>query len=164
LANYKEKTMIEKTTSVIALMPSTKNQIKSFVHKTVTELKDGYTNPLAYYVQLKAVETTIKDLLANKEVREMVSMEAKKYGKTFDLQGVKIEYSENISPKYDYTVCGDIEWDEMQVQLKELQEKIKLRETFLKSIPANATIMDENGVKLFPPTKTASEGIKVTLK
>ena len=156
--------MIENTTSVMALMPSTKDQIKSFVHKTVNELKDGYTNPLAYYVQLKAVETTIKDLLANKEVREMVSTEAKKHGLTFELHGVKIEYSENISPKYDYTVCGDIEWDEMQVQLKELQEKIKLRETFLKSIPANATIMDENGVKLFPPTKTASEGIKVTLK
>jgi hypothetical protein len=156
--------MIENTTSVMALMPSTKDQIKSFVHKTVTELKDGYSNPLAYYVQLKAVETTIKDLLANKEVREMVSTEAKKHGLTFELHGVKIEYSENISPKYDYTVCGDIEWDEMQVQLKELQEKIKLRETFLKAIPANATIMDENGVKLFPPTKTASEGIKVTLK
>jgi hypothetical protein len=156
--------MIENTTSVMALMPSTKEQIKSFVHKTVTELKDGYSNPLAYYIQLKAVETTIKDLLANKEVREMVSTKAKKHGLTFELHGVKIEYSENISPKYDYTVCGDIEWDEMQVQLKELQEKIKLRETFLKAIPANATIMDENGVKLFPPTKTASEGIKVTLK
>jgi hypothetical protein len=156
--------MIENTTSVMALMPSTKDQIKSFVHKTVTELKDGYTNPLAYYVQLKAVETTIKDLLANKEVREMVFTEAKKHGLTFKLQGVQIEYSENISPKYDYTVCGDIEWDEMQLELKALQEKIKLRETFLKSIPANATIMDENGVKLFPPTKTASEGIKVTLK
>jgi hypothetical protein len=156
--------MIENTTSVMALMPSTKDQIKSFVHKTVTELKDGYTNPLSYYVQLKAVETTIKELLANKEVREMVSTEAKKYGKSFDLHGVKIEYSENMSPKYEYTVCGDIEWDEMQIELKELQEKIKLRETFLKSIPANATIMDENGVKLFPPTKTATEGIKVTLK
>ena len=156
--------MIENTTSVMALMPSTKDQIKSFVHKTVTELKDGYTNPLSYYVQLKAVETTIKDLLANKEVREMVSTEAKKYGKAFDMHGANIEYSENISPKYDYTVCGDIEWDLMQMELKELQEKIKLRETFLKAIPANATIMDENGVKLFPPTKTASEGIKVTLK
>ena len=148
----------------MALMPSTKEQIKSFVHKTITELKDGYSNPLSYYIQLKAVETTIKDLLANKEVREMVSTEAKKYGKAFDMHGANIEYSENISPKYDYSVCGDIAWDEMQMELKELQDKIKLRETFLKAIPANATIMDENGVKLFPPTKTASEGIKVTLK
>ena len=156
--------MIENTTSVMALMPSTKDQIKSFVHKTVTELKDGYSNPLSYYIQLKAVETTIKDLLANKEVREMVSTEAKKYGKSFDLHGVKIEYSENISPKYDYSVCGDIAWDEMQMELKALQEKIKLREAFLKAIPENSTIMDENGVQLFPPTKTASEGIKVTLK
>lgn len=148
----------------MALMPSTKNQIKSFVHKTVTELKDGYSNPLSYYIQLKAVETTIKDLLANKDVREMVSTEAKKYGKSFDLHGVKIEYSENISPKYDYSVCGDIVWDEMQMELKALQEKIKVRETFLKAIPENSTIMDENGVQLLPPTKTASEGIKVTLK
>ena len=122
----------------MALMPSTKDQIKSFVHKTVTELKDGYSNPLSYYIQLKAVETTIKDLLANKEVREMVSTEAKKYGKSFDLHGVKIEYSENISPKYDYSVCGDIAWDEMQTELKALQEKIKLREAFLKAIPENS--------------------------
>jgi len=156
--------MIENTTSVMALMPSKKDEIKLFVNKTITELKDGYSNPLSYYIQLKAVETTIKDLLANKEVREMVSTEAKKYGKSFDFHGVKIEYSENISPKYDYSVCGDIEWDLMQIDLKELQDKIKLRETFLKAIPANSTIMDENGVKLFPPTKTASEGIKVTLK
>lgn len=156
--------MIDKTTSVMALMPSTKDQIKSFVHKTVIELKDGYTNPLNFYIQLKAVETTLKDLLANKEVREMVSEEARKHGKNFEMNGCKIEYSENISPKYDYSVCGDTEWESLQAQLKSLQDKIKVRETFLKSIQSNSTIMDESGVQLFPPTKTASEGIKVTLK
>jgi hypothetical protein len=155
---------MENTTSVIALMPSTKEQIKSFAHKTVTELKDGYVNPLTFYIRLKAAESTIKELLANKDVKDLVSDEAKKYGKSFEHSGVKIEYSENISPKYDYSVCGDSEWERMQNDLKDLQEKIKEREAFLKSIPANSTIMDENGVQLFPPTKTATEGIKVTLK
>ena len=156
--------MTDKTTSVMALMPSTKEQISLFVNKTVNELKDGYSNPLHFYIQLKAVETTIKDLLSNKEVREMVSEEARKHGKNFEMNGCKIEYSENISPKYDYTVCGDGEWESLQAQLKSLQEKIKVRETFLKSIPPHGTVMDKDGVQLFPPTKTAGEGIKVTLK
>jgi len=102
--------------------------------------------------------------MIEKTTSVMALMPSKKYGKSFDLHGVKIEYSENISPKYDYSVCGDIAWDEMQMELKSLQEKIKVREAFLKAIPDNSTIMDENGVQLFPPTKTASEGIKVTLK
>ena len=155
---------MEKTTSIIKSLPSTKAQMTLFITKVSEELKSGYQNPLDFYLQAKYASETLKKVLEDKDIRDLAITEAKKYGKTFESNGNKIEYSENISPKYDFTVCGDRVWEELQAQLSTLQEKIKERETFLKAIPANSTIIDEDGVQLSPPLKKSSEGLRITIK
>ena len=135
-----------------------------FISKVSEELKDGFQNPLDFYLQAKYASETLKKLLEDKDIKDLAITEAKKYGKSFESNGNKIEYSENLSPKYDFTVCGDREWDELQAQISKLQEKIKEREAFLKAIPQNSTIMDEDGAQLSPPLKKSSEGLRVTIK
>lgn len=155
---------MEKTTSIIKSLPSTKAQMTMFISKVSEELKDGFQNPLDFYLQAKYASETLKKLLEDKDIKDLAITEARRYGKSFESNGNKIEYSENMSPKYDFTVCGDREWDELQAQLSKLQEKIKEREAFLKAIPQNSTIMDEDGVQLLPPLKKSSEGLRITIK
>lgn len=155
---------MEKTTSIIKLMPSTKAQMTSFITKVSEELKSGFQNPLDFYLQAKYASETLKKLLDDKDIKELAITEARRYGKSFESNGNKIEYSDNLSPKYDFTVCGDRVWDGLQAQLSTLQEKIKERETFLKAIPPNTTIMDEDGAVLIPPIKRSTEGLRVTIK
>lgn len=156
---------MERTSSVITLLPSNKEQINSFVKKTVNELKEGGINALDFYLQLKSAETTIKKIIDDKEVKELAMSEASKHGsKQFEYRGFEVESSDNLGVKYDYSICNDRVWDGLQAQLRNLQERIKEREAFLKALPSDNSVMDDEGVVLVPPLKKSSSGLRVTIK
>jgi len=75
--------------------------------------------------------------------------------------------------RYDYTVCGDAEWEFLTGKIDALAARRKEREAFLRTIPARRLAPDgscanpvfgADGAEVLPPLRTAAMGIAVTVK
>jgi len=75
--------------------------------------------------------------------------------------------------RYDYSVCGDAEWESLTAEIAALESRKKEREAFLRNVPAprlgpegaNASpVFGPDGAELRPPLRTAALGIAVTVK
>jgi hypothetical protein len=68
--------------------------------------------------------------------------------------------------KYDFAACGCPIMNDLLSQQEELDKAIKERQKFLKSIPPQGleTLIEDEVVTLYPPTKTSTTSISVNLK
>jgi len=68
---------------------------------------------------------------------------------------------------YDYSVCNDPEWNNLEA-LNEANGKLqKLRETFLKSLTKKMEVVDTDSGEtytIYPPNKLQKQGLKIQLK
>jgi len=141
------------TLSVINLLPSTKEQVKSFASDIISQVKEGALNPLTLKAQLKFIEKTISEV--DKGIKDEFMNEAAKYGKSFEYKGWKIEAIES-GTTYDYS--SDMIWCD-------LKEKIKERETFLKSLKEPLVVVDTDTGEtstFYPPVKRSTSTYKFT--
>jgi hypothetical protein len=133
----------------------------------VEAMDAGELNPLDIHYQVKAMEDFIKILTGNSRYKDYVLTEGMKHGKSFEFNGSKMEIKET-GVKYDYSKCGDQAWDGFESLLSEIKELQKEREKFLKSLPAEGIeiVSNETGevIKLYPPSKSSTTSIAVTLK
>ncbi len=153
------------TLSVINLLPSTKESIELFVYKIVNEVKNGNVNALEILAQLKKFEKASDQI--STQIKENALTEHAKYSeKQVALYGCKIERGEN-GTKYDYSACGDPEWNELDEEIKKLSEKKKSREAFLKNVSKPMAFTDEHTggetVLINPPIKTSVTGLKFSI-
>lgn len=152
------------TLSVINLFPSTKEQLKSFVNSTVYHVQCGNINALELKAKLKYI-ITVAEEIDNQTKQEQLA-ERKKYPeKICELYGTKIEVAE-LGTKYDFSLCGDVEWNELDKQLKELIEKKKERETFLKTVTKPMTLTHHDTGECYdivPPKKSSTTGLKFSI-
>lgn len=148
------------TLSVINVLPSSKEEIATFVQDAKERILAGYENPLKIASQLKAFEEVIKELRDDKDIKEATLKAAEKEGKTFKQFGAEFQVKET-GVKYDYSVCDDAEWNELNAKLETITEQKKARETFLKTIKTD--VFDANGVQLVPPVKTSTTTVTVKL-
>lgn len=151
---------METAISYLTVLPSAKQEVQEFTRQILSQVESGEINALDLKVRLKWLERLIKAI--DEPIKEAVSNEALKNGRNFDYRGFKIQYSENISPKYDYTNCNDPKWNELDEMIKKLGEQKKDREAFLKSIQGYVEVVDEITGEMIPviaPTKKASTGI-----
>jgi hypothetical protein len=127
----------------------------------------GELNPLDIHYQVKAMEDFIKVLTGNTRYKDYVLTEGMKHGKSFEFNGSKMEIKET-GVKYDYSNCGDQEWSALEVEINRRKELQKEREKYLKSVPAEGVeiVSNETGevIKVYPPSKTSTTSIAVTLK
>jgi hypothetical protein len=146
------------TTGILGLLDTTKEQRASFVSDLVDKMKDGLADPVKVHLQVKKMEDLLTQIKENKEYRDLVMDEAVKYGKKFEMYGAAFELRAGAG-RYDFS--NDPEH-------AELKEKLKQRESFLKTIPAaGMQTVTKYGevVTLYPPNKTpAADVIAVTLK
>lgn len=149
------------TLSVINVLPSTKAEIKSFVSDAKDRILAGDENPLKIASQLKAFEEVVKELRDDKEIKEATLKAAEKEGKTFQQFGAEFQIKE-VGVKYDYSVCDDQEWNDLDRMIKTLSEQKKDREKFLQAVKGE--VFDTNGIQLHPPVKTSTTSVTVTLK
>jgi len=150
--------------SVINQMPETKSEIKTFVQLVSESVKDGNIDPLTLAIKLKAVEEVAKQI--NKEIKELATSEAEKYGKSFEYKNAKVEVAQ-VGVKYDYSNCQDEEWNKINADIEKLEIKRKERETFLKGVKGQLTIINETTGEvstIYEPLRSGSESIKITLK
>jgi hypothetical protein len=133
----------------------------------VEAMDAGNLNPLDIHYQVKAMEDFIKMLTSNSRYKDAVLTEGMKHGKSFEFNGSKMEIKET-GVKYDYSKCGDSNWQLLEDQISELKDKQKAVEAHLKVLPAEGIeiISNETGevIKVYPPSKTSTTSIAVTLK
>ena len=151
--------------SVINLAPSTKEQVTIFAAQLISDVEAGVTNPLTLHSQIIILEKALSQV--KDAIKEMVLTEAEKHGaKSFDYNGCRVDIKE-LGTKYDYSRTEDAEWNQLFTEEKKYQEKKRERESFLKNIKGHLTIVDEETgevSKIYPPIKTSTTGITVTLK
>lgn len=149
--------------SIVNLFETDKEGRKFFADSVVTSLLVGNYNPLSIHYNLKCMEAVIKDLLANKDYKDLVLEEASKNGKSFMYKSSVIETKET-GVKYDWEATGDEQIKALLEEEKELKKKIKARQEFLKAVPEGGVADGESGNMIYRAPKSSSTTIAVTLK
>ena len=144
--------------STITVLPSTKEEQKNYIALVKESILSGEQNPLIIARQLNAFAGVLKELQADKDIRECFMLEAQKYGsKTFDL-GAKFTIQNRKS--YDYT--NDTKWSEINASIEALKVKLKEREEFLKHLTEPMADLD-SGEIINPVPFESSEILVITL-
>lgn len=150
-------------TSILSLLETTKEQRQSFIARVIIAMQEGSVDPRQIHLQVKCTEEIIKELNSNANYRELVLREAEKHGKKHDFHNATFEIKE-VGVKYDYSVCQDEVYNELERQLTELQAKIKERQKFLQMIPEGGIVDPENGNMIYRANKTSTTSPTVKLK
>lgn len=146
-------------------VPFTKENQKATAQTLVTKVVEGEADPIQVFSTVKALVECLTIFLKDKGVVDSTITACEKYGKSGAMfNGANLCIAE-VGVKYDYSTCGDPDWDDLTAKKAELDAKIKAREAFLRGIPGEATIVNEETgqiTKIYPPTKTSSTSVKVT--
>jgi hypothetical protein len=155
--------MSENAIAQFTYLPATKAERETFVQMCVDEITSGTRNPLQLEIMLKNMEDTIAAIRKRQEVKDLVLQEAEKYSeKTFSFMGAKVTKVERS--KYFFNECGDSVYNDLVTKKSSLDEKIKERETFLKTIKPGIEIADtETGEVIKPPTTATTTSLTITL-
>lgn len=162
--------------NILSLFETNKEQRKSFVTDLIERIQDESADPLKVHLQIKAMEDIITQLTStdekkNKNLASALTYKAhllaaaEKYGQKFDLHNASFKISE-VGTKYDFSNTGDTELAELYLIVEETKLKIKAKEDFLKTVPLSGLdirIGDEL-VTVYPPAKTSTTSVSVTLK
>ncbi len=154
---------METALSTLSILPNTPEQVELFANKLNTELTSGSINPLELKLYLKAMEKVAENI--KETLDPLVRAEAEKYGsKSFMFRGATLELSE-VGTKYDYSNCGDAEWDKLNADAEKILEKKKNREVFLRGIKGSLNIIDGDSVPctIYPPVKKSTSSVKITI-
>lgn len=155
------------STNLLSLFDTTKAERQAFVNDVLTNLDGGIIDPLKVHLQVKAMESIIEGLTKSDTYKSFVLDAAQKYGsKSFEFGNASIQIKE-AGTKYDYSQCGDPVYDRLEKEAQEANEKLKARQKFLQTINGFITVLDEETGQvlcLYPPSKTSSTTVSVTLK
>ena len=147
--------------STLNLMPTKKEEIKSFSQKIKTDILNGNVDPLQILSNLKAVEKTIKIITDSTEVKAAF-LNSMHGDKTHEAYGCLFEEAE-VGVKYDYSVCN--QWNEVETKIAELKEIQKSVESRLKSASLKSPYLDPTtGEEITGIAKSSTTIVKVTLK
>ncbi len=125
--------------SALNMMPTSKQQIETFVERICNEVEEGYENPLKLYVQLKALEKAIGDIKSR--IEEKAVNEAEKYGEkgVFGAYGANVQIKET-GVRYDFSVSE--EWKHANDVVEAAKEAMKAVEKRLKTATRNSPYFD----------------------
>jgi hypothetical protein len=141
-------------------------------------LMDGEGDVLKVQLQLKAMEDIINTITntskkdnKNYQVAELYKKllleAAQKHGKEFSYQSAEFKIGE-FGTKYDYSQCGDTQIMDLLEQQARINEAVKERKAYLNSItkPTDVLLSKEDGeiATIYPPIKTSTTGVSVSLK
>lgn len=152
-------------TSLLNLLASTSTQIDYFSDSIISEVKEGNASALKVIVQLKAMELASKRIL--KEIKDNVLTECDKYpGTKFEFLGNELTKAD-VWTGYDFSKCGDTEWERRKVDADTAVERLKERETFLKALKDPIVMADTltgEMLTVSPPIKRTTPGVKISIR
>lgn len=150
------------TLSTITILPGTKEEISIYCQNAKNEILAGDYDPLLILKQLKAMETVLKNLLSDEEIKKSFKKEAEKYDKTFNHLGVEFQLK-NLPAQYNYENCNDSELILLQQEFEMKKSQLKAREKFLQGLKNNY-INQDTGEVILPPAKSQGTVVSVTFK
>jgi hypothetical protein len=156
---------IEIDDAVMYAVPS-KAKAKEMVDRLVEMVQSGMTDPLTMLVKLKFAQSIIADVIES--IQPNCVDEASKYHKGEDIKllGAELKVKE-AGTKYDYSGCGDIEYNEYEAKEKENADAKKGRANFLKTLNKSQTLVDDVTGEIYtvhPPVKKSSTIVQVTIR
>jgi hypothetical protein len=142
----------------------TKSQLKFIAEDSVERLTES--GKLIESIEtFTKIDWLIKEIKSNHNYIEALRDEVSKHGKqVVTSYGTKIELAE-VGTKYDYTNCGDLEYNQLMQQMESLETAIKERQTWLKSLPASGMdiLIEDEICRVYPPSKSSTSSIKTTI-
>ena len=151
-----------------SIMLTTKSEQQTAANCFISGILEGERNPLEFIIWIKGLMESFNLTLKDDRVKDLILNEIDKNGgKEASAFGVKFQQKE-MGVSYDYTVCGDPEYDQLASEMEDLKARMKEREKFLLGIPAEGLPMvdQETGdcYKIIRPLRRASLGYSVTFK
>lgn len=154
----------ESAISIFRKLPETKQQIESYTKLIKESVLNGEVDSLTFAAQISALEKLFTALKNDILIKDVILQEAEKYGtKQFEKGNAKFQIRE-VGVTFDFSGCGDSEWEKIDSQIKLLTEKRKERETFLKTITGEMTVFGDDGIQIMPAIKKSSTTVVITLK
>jgi len=151
--------------AVLQLLNADKQALENFSNAIIRDVKEGRSNPLEIQVLIKKYEFVLNEIKEN--IKGNVNTETLKHGeKPFTYGGAECHYTP-VKTEYDFSSCGDTEWEMLDAEITAAQARKKIRENYLKSLPEPTTVLNELTGELEtikPPQKKQSYGLKVTIK
>lgn len=138
----------------------------SLSEQLLNGLESGNVNPLELQLVFKTIEKAKEAI--EPTLKKLSLEEAGKYeGKNFSFLGNAIEVSDSLGVRYDYSNCNHQEYDELVEKVKKITARIKEIEKELQAMTKyREEFNSETGevYRVYPPIKSASTGVKITLK
>lgn len=133
--------------------------------KIIEAIVEGRINPLDFAVKKKCIEEALEEAYSNNMVRDAMVEEAQKHGGKTSHMGAKVEVAE-VGIKYHFDNCSDPKLRELELKHAELADQVKQRKEWLKKVDTKGEkiVVDDEVVEIYPPFKTSSTSIKVSLK
>ena len=181
--------MSENNDLVVRQQLTSITQMAQFNHievaKTITDaIKNGEIDPLVTHMFLKRTEKLAELVKEDKEVKEAITKAASMHSpdKAFEFLGASLKVGA-VHTAYDFSVCGDPLWDNLNELFNTIKQLKTDREKILKAaFPDNIKfgfnppkmVVDKllylaeadcgEEVVLGQPRKIVQEGVKVTFK
>ena len=154
------------TQGILSLFETTKQERNTFTADVMERIENGTADPVKVHLQLKCMEEIVKSLTGNESYKTHLIDAAEKNGKKFMAFNAEFSIKE-MGTRYDYSQCGDADLLAMLASIETITAAVKERQEYLKKIPAaGVQQIDANGevITLFPPTKTSTTTVAVSLK
>ncbi|QJD96819.1 hypothetical protein HH214_13545 [Mucilaginibacter robiniae] len=139
--------------------------IAKIVHDTEQQISDGDLDSVRMLVLAKKGQELFNSL--EKKVRPYAEEQARvpKHDKLRLYDTEIIEKETGVS--YDYSMCNDAIWNELHDAKAEIEQKLKEREAFLKTVTKPTISVDTYTGEVWevkPPLRTSKQGLNVSLK
>ena len=147
-------------------IPASKEEQSVLSSAMINSVLDGEIDPIKAVIQAKSLVETLTLFLKDKGVNNLVLREVEKYGKQTSKDGATIAIKE-VGSKWDYSECGDPIYNRLSSQKAEIEEKLKERESLLKSTREPRTEVDEETGEVYkvnPPSKSSTTSYAITFK
>lgn len=156
-----------KEIALLSQFPTSRTEQKEMVDIMVEALKTGNENPLRIEAAMANIEAVVKEYRGNKEVKEILLDEVRKYPKSIaEIYNATFQEKE-VGIKYDFSQCGHVRYNEIVEQIAALTEQKKQLEAEIRAHKDMFIYTDlETGesYEVNPPKRTASCQVVVTIK
>jgi hypothetical protein len=155
---------MENNKSILFSGPETKSQVQIFAQTIIEQVESGSLDALEVDIRSTALIDALSQVI--KSIANLTLAEADKHGKSFEYKNAKIQVKE-LGSKWHYDKSNDSKYFSIKSNIEKLDIERKDRETFLKSLKSKTSILDEETgelIEVFPPYKTSTTGVVVTLK
>lgn len=151
--------------NLVNLIDLNKQYISETVRMATASVTDGFFDPIKALVYAKkgqelftALEKSIRPIAEDKQRLAK--------GETYSLHNAEVAQRES-GVKYDFSVCGDLEWDALKAKSDALAVELKAREDFLKKVTKDLEVVDTDSGETYtihPPIRSGKLGLTISIK